>query len=98
MIESMNLPKAILEKNPFFQFGMDKGVHQGERRGARRGRRQEAATLVLRQLVRRVGSVTPAQEGAIRNLRLGQIEALGEALLDFGKQSDLTRWLESHSG
>jgi predicted transposase YdaD len=94
----MELPKAILEKNPIFQFGMDKGMRQGMRQGEHRGRQKEAAALVLRQLARKVGSVTPAQEAAIRDLPLAEIEALGEALLDFRKQSDLARWLESHSG
>ena len=94
MIESMELPKAILEKNPIFQFGMDIGMDKG----ARQGRQHEGAELVLRQLARRLGSVTPAQEAAIRKLPLADIEALGEALLDFVSAADLAGWLQSHSG
>jgi hypothetical protein len=90
MIENMELPKEILEKNPIFQFVMDKGERQG--------RQQGEANLVLRQLARRVGSVTPAQEAGIRKLPLADIEALGEALLDFVSAADLAGWLQSHSG
>ncbi len=95
----MEIPKEVLRRSPIFRFGMNEGLSKGVRRGVRRGvhqgRQQEAAELVLRQLARRVGSVTPAQESAIRNLPLEQIEALGEALLDFRKKSDLAGWLES---
>ena len=31
----------------------------------------------------------------INNLLIEQLESLGEALLDFGAISDLTRWLET---
>jgi hypothetical protein len=49
--------------------------------------------LVLRQLSRRLGTLSAAQEKAIRILTLPKIEALAEALLEFAAPADLARWL-----
>jgi hypothetical protein len=51
--------------------------------------------LVLRQLNRRFGSIPAEIEARILQLSLAQIEALGEALLDFETAGDLERWLGS---
>jgi predicted transposase YdaD len=53
-------------------------------------------TLVLRQLARRVGEISPEAEAQVRSLSLIQLEALGEALLDFSQPSDLRDWLGLH--
>ena len=55
---------------------------------------EEAQVLILRQLNRRVGAITPETETQIRNLSLSQVEALGEALLDFSDRADLDQWLK----
>jgi hypothetical protein len=92
-MKGMEIPKEVLRRNPIFRFGMNeglsKGVHQGQQQGE--------ANLVLRQLARSMGSVTPSQEAAIRKLPLADIETLGEALLDFVSAADLAAWLKSHS-
>jgi len=49
--------------------------------------------LVLRQLRRRIGRLTPAQEGQIHSLGNQDLEALAEALLDFSAAADLDLWL-----
>jgi hypothetical protein len=49
--------------------------------------------LILRQLLRRVGQVTPERRSQIQSLSLTQLEALGEALLDFTKSDDLDEFL-----
>ena len=54
---------------------------------------EEALSLVLRQLARRLGPIAPETETQIRNLSLPQIEQLGEALLDFSDRADLDQWL-----
>ncbi|NJK52974.1 MAG: DUF4351 domain-containing protein [Leptolyngbyaceae cyanobacterium SU_3_3] len=41
-------------------------------------------SLILRQLTRRIGDVSPDLQSQIQALTLDQLEALGEALLDFG--------------
>jgi predicted transposase/invertase (TIGR01784 family) len=54
----------------------------------------EARSLVLRQLKRRLGSLSDAIEARINTLALNQLEDLGEALLDFSTLADLEGWLE----
>jgi Domain of unknown function (DUF4351) len=49
--------------------------------------------LILRQLTRRLGQVSPGAKVQVRALLLPQIEALGEALLDFSVPDDLRDWL-----
>ncbi|MFM6059345.1 MAG: DUF4351 domain-containing protein [Microcystis aeruginosa] len=39
--------------------------------------------------------MTPEQRSQIQSLSINQLEALGEALLDFTKRSDLEEWLRS---
>ncbi|HEY9876323.1 MAG TPA: DUF4351 domain-containing protein, partial [Candidatus Obscuribacterales bacterium] len=72
---------------------MEKGIEQG----LQEGRRQEARSLVLRQLVRRLGSVTPELEAVIRQLSILQLEELAEALLDFSHEADLEAWLRDRT-
>ena len=52
--------------------------------------------IVLRLLKRQIGSIAPEAEAQIRNLSLEQIEALGEALLDFSDRADLDQWLKDN--
>ena len=62
------------------------------------GQQQGEATLVLRLLTRRVGQLTPEMRSQIQQLRVAQLEELGEALLDFSSMQDLTDWLQDSSG
>ena len=64
-------------------------LQEGEERGGR--------SLVLRQLARRIGEVSPEMRSQIQALSLPQLEALGEALLDFTKPDDLHEWIRSQS-
>jgi predicted transposase YdaD len=64
-------------------------LQEGEERGER--------SLILRLLARRLGEVTPEWRSQIQTLSLPQLEALGEALLDFTKPDDLDEWLRSRS-
>lgn len=54
-------------------------------------------SLILRQLTRRVGDVSPEMRSQIQALSLDQIEALGVALLDFTEPADLVNWLQEHN-
>ncbi len=56
-----------------------------------------ASEIVLRLLKRKVGDLPLSMEGAIRALPMAQIEALGDALLEFGALSDVERWLAENS-
>jgi predicted transposase YdaD len=60
------------------------------------GRQEGERSLVLRLLTRRIGNVTPELTAKVQTLSLTQLEALGEALLDFSQPADLVTWLETH--
>jgi predicted transposase YdaD len=61
------------------------------------GRTEEAQALVMRQLARRVGELSPKQRSLIQSLSLAQLESLSEALLDFSSLADLDAWLQSQN-
>ena len=58
------------------------------------GRQEGEQSLVLRQLTRRIGTVAPELTAKVTALSLPQLEALGEALLDFSRPADLVNWLD----
>ncbi|PSB01328.1 Rpn family recombination-promoting nuclease/putative transposase [Merismopedia glauca] len=62
------------------------------REGRAEGLQQERA-LVLRLLTRKVGSLSPELRSRVDGLSIERLEALGEALLDFGGIGDLEKWL-----
>ena len=68
---------------------MEEGIEQGLQQGLQ----QEAVKMILRQLPRRIGAVTPELQDRIRQLSVTQLEELGEALLDFSALPDLEIWL-----
>lgn len=52
--------------------------------------------VIMRQLNRRIGPLTPEIQPQIQTLSISQLEDLAEALLDFSQPSDLTTWLQNH--
>ena len=74
--------KAIME---IVTSWTEQGIQRGE------------VALVMRQLARRFGQISPELEEQIHRLSTDQLEALGEALLDFSDVRDLQTWLENHS-
>jgi transcription termination factor NusB len=70
-----------------------KYVTSFERSGIEIGKQQEALSMVTRQLNRRLGNLDDALLERVRSLSVEQLEALGEALLDFTSVTDLTSWL-----
>jgi predicted transposase YdaD len=67
---------------------MEQGIEQGIER--------ERKSLILRLLTRRVGPVPNRLTTTIQSLSLDQLEALGEALLDFTGLADVEAWLQQH--
>jgi Domain of unknown function (DUF4351) len=101
----MILPKPLETEfwQEFKQFEQERSmsyVTTGERigyeRGKEEGKQEGEEALVLRQLQRRVGELPESVRSRIQALPLDQLEALGEALLDFTAMQDLLNWLENN--
>ena len=69
---------------------------EGRQEGRQEGLQQGESALILRQLKRRIGSVDEALAARIQGLAIEQLEALGDALLDFKELNDLLLWLNRH--
>jgi predicted transposase YdaD len=81
----MRWDMTVLRESPWYQ--------EIEQTGALR----EGRSLVLRLLTRRIGEVAPGRRLQVQALSLLQLEALGEALLDFSGPADLDEWLRAQS-
>ncbi|MBW4570448.1 MAG: DUF4351 domain-containing protein [Tolypothrix carrinoi HA7290-LM1] len=97
----MILPKALEAEfwQEFKQFEQERTmsyITTGERIGYERGKQEGEQTLVLRLLQRRVGELPQDVREHIQTLSLEQLEALGEALLDFTAIEDLLNWLSTN--
>jgi predicted transposase YdaD len=77
------------------QKGEQKGRQEGEQKGRQEGEQEGEAKLIIRQLKRRFGVITPNQETQIRTLSVPMLEALGEVLLDFINPTDIDTWLSN---
>lgn len=58
-----------------------------------RAGKQKEEGLILRQLNRRLGQLEPSLLEQIKELSIEELDALGEALLDFSSIPDLSNWL-----
>jgi predicted transposase YdaD len=64
--------------------------------GRQEGRQEEARSLVLRQLTRKVGTLPETLQLRFELLAVNELEALGETLLDFTLLTDLESWFENN--
>jgi predicted transposase/invertase (TIGR01784 family) len=88
--------EGIMRESVIYQEILQEGEIKGRQEGRDAGKLEEAQTLILRQLTRRIGTVAPTIQTQIQSLSLTQLENLSEALLDFEQPSDLDDWLKSH--
>jgi predicted transposase YdaD len=79
-----------LKETRFYQDVYAEGQQEGEQKGQQEGE----AKLILRQLTRRFGTLGDGTQNRIKHLNITQLEALGDALLDFSIQEDVDRWLD----
>jgi len=84
----------IMQESLFYQEILEKGEQRGLQRGLQQGLQREVS-VILRQVRRRVGELTPSTEERISALSITQLEDLAEALLDFSSPADLTAWLDN---
>jgi predicted transposase YdaD len=92
-IENM-LGLSELKQTKVYQEALQEGEKIGEQPGEQTGAIREARSLILRQLTRRVGTISSNAESKISALSISQLESLGEALLDFSSADDLDDWLK----
>lgn len=92
------LREELMRESVIYQEIQQEAKQQGRLEGREEGRQEEGASLVLRQLTRRVGQLAPEMRTQIQQLPVAQLEELGEALLDFSSMQDLTDWLQGSSG
>ena len=90
------LREDLMRESVIYQEIQREAKQEGREEGIQEGLQREGATLVLRQLARRFGQVTPEVQSQIQQLFVEQLEELGEALLDFSSIQDLTDWLQDH--
>ncbi len=86
-----------MRESVIYQEIQQEAKQQGRQEGREEGRQEGEATLVLRLLTRQLGQLTPEMRSQIQQLRVAQLEELGEALLDFSSMRDLTDWLQGLS-
>ena len=99
ILKMLDLKTADITQTRFyqdvFQLGRQEGEQKGRQEGEQKGRQEGEAKLIIRQLKRRFGVMTPNQETQIRTLSVPMLEALGEVLLDFINPTDLDTWLSN---
>ena len=96
-IEAM-LGISELKQTRVYQEALEEGRQEGRGEGRIEGER----SLILRLLARKLGELPEAVSNEsdlslrerIETLSIEQLEALGEALLEFDSLMDLTKWLE----
>ncbi|AUT00054.1 hypothetical protein CLI64_06485 [Nostoc sp. CENA543] len=74
------------------RIGYERGIEEGKEVGKQEGE----LGIILKQLKRRLGELSPEIQQRIQALSVNQLENLSEALLDFSNITDLVHWLESN--
>lgn len=69
--------------------GWQEGLEQGRKVGLEEGRRE----ILLRQLKKRLGFVSPEVEGRIKGLSLEELDELAEKVFEVASESDLKKLL-----
>lgn len=82
-----------MRESTMYQAILREGRAEGLQLGLTQGRTVEGKTLVLKQLTRKLDSLSPEITTKVSDLSLEGLEALGEALLDFTSVEDLKSWL-----
>ncbi|MFO5441024.1 MAG: DUF4351 domain-containing protein, partial [Dolichospermum sp.] len=96
ILKMLDLKTADITQTRFYRDVFQLGRQEGEQKGRQEGEQDGEVKLIIRQLKRRFGIVSSNQENQIRSLSLPQLEALGEALLDFTNSTDIDTWLNTH--
>ncbi len=82
-----------LKQTRVYQEAKEEGKAEGVQIGRQEGVRLGEVKLLIRQLSRRFGNLSPSQQERIAALSLEELEGLGEALLDWQSPADWPDWL-----
>lgn len=88
--------EIAMNLTPVYEQWLKDTLQEGERKGRLEGRQEEGLNFVLRQLTRRIGTISPEIRDQLCTLSIAQLEDLGDALLDFSQGSDLDCWLKAN--
>ncbi len=83
----------VMRESTMYQSILREGRAEGLEQGLIQGRTVGERALVLKQLTRKLGSLSSEVTTKISALSLEELENLAEALLDFTSVSDLESWL-----
>jgi len=75
------------------QQGQERGLKQGLEQGLERGER----LILTKLLTRRFGELPNTVQQQLQQLAIADLDALGEALLDFSSLDDVETWLQAAS-
>ena len=82
---------AVLEgRQEGLQIGEQRGLQIGEQRGLVKGQ----LAMLLRQLTRKFGKISPRIKSQISKLSVAQLEDLAEAIFDLQTSADLSAWIK----
>jgi predicted transposase/invertase (TIGR01784 family) len=99
-IEKM-FTQTDLKKTRVYQEALEEGLQLGEQRGLQlgeqRGLLKGQAAILVRQLTRKFGQVSPRLKTRVSKLSAVQLENLAEAIFDLETIADLNAWLKTHS-
>ncbi|NJM71035.1 MAG: DUF4351 domain-containing protein [Scytonema sp. RU_4_4] len=82
--------ELVMRLASLYQQDREQAIQEGNKQGEQR--------LIIRQLNRRFGEIDSSLIERVRELSIEQLEALGEALLDFSALTDLEAWLTQQEG
>ncbi|MEA5569276.1 DUF4351 domain-containing protein [Anabaena sp. UHCC 0399] len=80
--------ELVMRLAPLYQEDRERARQEGLQQGVQQGEQQ----LILRLLNRRLGNIDISLIEQVQRLSIEQLEALGEALLDFATVADLETW------
>jgi len=82
-----------LKKTRVYQDAVLEGRQEGLQIGEQRGLQRQSAIL-LRQLTRKFGKISPRIKSQISKLSVAQLEDLAEAIFDLQTSADLSAWIK----
>ncbi|NDJ20038.1 DUF4351 domain-containing protein, partial [Myxacorys almedinensis] len=101
---SQVIRRDVMRESVTYQLILEEGREEG-REEERELALERERSLILRQLTKKVGALNESMHDPSRvslrdrvsSLSIEQLEALGEALLDFADVTDLEAWLAEQS-